>query len=84
MHRNTLTTPAGSPSQRYAAPAFKPAHVVCRSQKQLSREEEGGEAVCRRLALTVLVGAVADSSRVSPADAAYGEVSKAIERSLYR
>lgn len=46
--------------------------VVCRSQKR----EEGVTAdasISRRLALTVLIGAAAVGSKVSPADAAYGE-----------
>ena len=40
--------------------------VVCKAQKQ-------DDAVSRRLALTLLVGAAAVGSKVSPADAAYGE-----------
>lgn len=73
FHHNKLTTPARTPSQR-SAPSFKPAQVACRAQKQAAGEEESGAAeVSRRLALTVLIGAVAVGSKVSPADAAYGE-----------
>ncbi|KAI3437118.1 PsbP domain-containing protein [Psidium guajava] len=71
FHHNALTTPARTPSQRFG-PSFKPAQVVCRAQKQAAGEEEGA-AVSRRLALTVLIGAAAVGSKVSPADAAYGE-----------
>ncbi|XP_073143944.1 oxygen-evolving enhancer protein 2, chloroplastic-like [Henckelia pumila] len=43
-------------------------HIVCQAQKQ-----DDAAAVSRRLALTVLIGAAAIGSKVSPADAAYGE-----------
>lgn len=79
FHHNALTTPARTPSQRFA-PGFKPpAQVACRAQKQAAGEEErsgaaaAAAAVSRRLALTVLIGAAAVGSKVSPADAAYGE-----------
>ncbi|KAI6697116.1 hypothetical protein NL676_017235 [Syzygium grande] len=77
FHHNALTTPARTPSQRFA-PSFKPhAQVACRAQKRAAGEEEGSgsaaAAVSRRLALTVLIGAAAVGSKVSPADAAYGE-----------
>ncbi|XP_030519624.1 oxygen-evolving enhancer protein 2-2, chloroplastic [Rhodamnia argentea] len=74
FHHNALTTPARTPSQRFA-PSFKPAQLACRAQKQAAAAEEEGSAaaVSRRLALTVLVGAAAVGSKASPADAAYGE-----------
>ncbi|MQL05587.1 hypothetical protein EI015_26305, partial [Escherichia coli] len=36
-------------------------------------QDDGGTLLSRRLALTVLIGAAAVASKVSPADAAYGE-----------
>jgi hypothetical protein len=51
---------------------IKTAQLVCRAQKQ-EVHEDGANAVSRRLALTVLIGAAAIGSKVSPADAAYGE-----------
>uniref|UniRef100_A0A0F7CZ99 23 kDa subunit of oxygen evolving system of photosystem II n=1 Tax=Melianthus villosus TaxID=377280 RepID=A0A0F7CZ99_9ROSI len=71
LHHHTLTTPTRTPSQRHA-PILKPAQLVCRAQKQ-SVEEQDVSTVSRRLALTVLIGAAAVISKVSPADAAYGE-----------
>ncbi|GFP96388.1 oxygen-evolving enhancer protein 2-1 chloroplastic [Phtheirospermum japonicum] len=67
------TSPSSS-SQRYAPP-LKPSQLVCRSQKQAAAQEDdnGSAVVSRRLALTVLIGAAAIGSKVSPADAAYGE-----------
>ncbi|XWS32986.1 hypothetical protein CRYUN_Cryun22dG0038300 [Craigia yunnanensis] len=51
---------------------MKPSQLVCRAQKQ-AVQEDYGSLVSRRLALTVLIGAAAVGSKVSPADAAYGE-----------
>ncbi|OMO68107.1 Photosystem II PsbP, oxygen evolving complex [Corchorus olitorius] len=51
---------------------LKPSQLVCRAQKQAAQDEDG-TLVSRRLALTVLIGAAAVGSKVSPADAAYGE-----------
>ncbi|XP_073143854.1 oxygen-evolving enhancer protein 2, chloroplastic-like [Henckelia pumila] len=72
-----------SPAARASCPrsnAAKSGQVVCRAaQKQSAAQEDGGStaeaaaAVSRRLALTVLIGAAAVGSKVSPADAAYGE-----------
>ncbi|KAL4189694.1 hypothetical protein AMTRI_Chr08g208390 [Amborella trichopoda] len=63
--------PRASPSHRVAA---KVGHLVeCRAQKQQDTEEAQALTVSRRLALTVLVGTAAVSTKVSPADAAYGE-----------
>ena len=73
LHHHALTTAAtrSSSSQRQAVTA-KPNQLVCRAQKQAIQEDDGG-LVSRRLALTVLIGAAAVGSKVSPADAAYGE-----------
>lgn len=59
---------SSSPSPRHVSKT----QLVCRAQKQTPHEDEGN-AVSRRLALTVLIGAAAIGSKVSPADAAYGE-----------
>nr|GMC81715.1 oxygen-evolving enhancer protein 2, chloroplastic-like [Ipomoea batatas] len=77
LHHHGLSAPARpSSSQRYA-PVLKPNQLVCRAQKQSAsaHEDDGASsvAVSRRLALTVLIGAAAVGSKVSPADAAYGE-----------
>ncbi|KAG9141777.1 hypothetical protein Leryth_027182 [Lithospermum erythrorhizon] len=57
-------------------PSLKPKQLlVCRAQKQAIQEGDDttGASLSRRLALTVLIGAAAVASKVSPADAAYGE-----------
>lgn len=77
LHHHGLSAPARpSSSQRYV-PVLKPNQLVCRAQKQSAsaHEDDGASsvAVSRRLALTVLIGAAAVGSKVSPADAAYGE-----------
>uniref|UniRef100_A0A0F7H1E3 23 kDa subunit of oxygen evolving system of photosystem II n=1 Tax=Geranium maderense TaxID=28964 RepID=A0A0F7H1E3_9ROSI len=59
---------------RHVIPTVKPSQVVCKAQKQpqvVLSEDDG--SVSRRLALTALIGAAALASKVSPADAAYGE-----------
>ncbi|GKA54564.1 oxygen-evolving enhancer protein 2, chloroplastic [Tanacetum coccineum] len=70
---HALTTPTARSSSRMQVSVVKPSQVaVCRSQKR----EEGvttDASISRRLALTVLIGAAAVGSKVSPADAAYGE-----------
>lgn len=71
LHHHALTTPARSPSQRIMINT-KPNQIVCKAQKQTSQEDDVS-IVSRRLALTVLIGAAAVGSKVSPADAAYGE-----------
>ncbi|KAM1010614.1 hypothetical protein ACFX13_046791 [Malus domestica] len=79
LHHHALTTAASarssSSSQRQVVNINKHNQVViCRAQKQAAgQEEESGANVSRRLALTVLIGAAALGSKVSPADAAYGE-----------
>ncbi|XP_047322033.1 oxygen-evolving enhancer protein 2, chloroplastic-like [Impatiens glandulifera] len=75
-----LSTPAvaaRSPSSQRLV-TFKANQIlVCRAQKAEQgasvHDEDQGSSVSRRLALTVLIGSVAVGSRVSPADAAYGE-----------
>ncbi|XP_041009076.1 oxygen-evolving enhancer protein 2, chloroplastic [Juglans microcarpa x Juglans regia] len=74
LHHHALTTPtrsSSSSSQRHV-PSFKPTQLVCRAQKQEVHGDDTN-AVSRRLALTVLIGAASIGSKVSPADAAYGE-----------
>lgn len=78
LHHHAISTPTRTPSQRFG-PSLKPTQqLVCRAQKQSlsssAQEDEGNvAAVSRRMALTVLIGAAAIGSKVSPADAAYGE-----------
>lgn len=71
LHHALTTAATRSSSQRQVA-NIKTTQLVCRAQKQ-EIHEDGGNAVSRRLALTVLIGAAAIGSKVSPADAAYGE-----------
>ncbi|KAK1438039.1 hypothetical protein QVD17_03840 [Tagetes erecta] len=76
---HALSTPArssssssSSSSPRLQAPIKPNQIIICRSQK---REDASivDASVSRRLALTVLIGAAAVGTKVSPADAAYGE-----------
>ncbi|XP_020210177.1 oxygen-evolving enhancer protein 2, chloroplastic [Cajanus cajan] len=71
-HALTSTTPARSPSPRIMVNT-KPNHLVCKAHKQSTAQEDDLGPISRRLALTVLIGAAAVASKVSPADAAYGE-----------
>ncbi|OIW02832.1 hypothetical protein TanjilG_29608 [Lupinus angustifolius] len=75
LHQHALTTLArsssSSSSQRRVVNT-KPNHLVCMAQKN-EVVEDGNNTVSRRLALTVLIGAAAVASKVSSADAAYGE-----------
>ncbi|XP_022136521.1 oxygen-evolving enhancer protein 2, chloroplastic [Momordica charantia] len=76
LHHHALTTAAAarsSASPRQVAPPKPAQHLLCRAQKQQASTEDDGGVVSRRLALTVLIGAAALGSKVSPADAAYGE-----------
>ena len=77
LHHHALSTPSRSlTSQQRNVSINKPTQVICRAaQKQSINDDEGNAAgaVSRRLALTVLIGAAAIGSKVSPADAAYGE-----------
>ncbi|CAK9133182.1 unnamed protein product [Ilex paraguariensis] len=73
LHHHVLSTPTRSSTQRYVA-ATKPNQLICRAAlKQAVQQDDGNVAVSRRLALRVLIGAAAIGSKVSPADAAYGE-----------
>ncbi|XP_010522048.1 PREDICTED: oxygen-evolving enhancer protein 2-1, chloroplastic isoform X2 [Tarenaya hassleriana] len=75
LHQSALASSAAaarsssSSSQRLVAPP-RAVQIVCRAQQS---SEEDNSSVSRRLALTLLVGAAAVGSKVSPADAAYGE-----------
>ncbi|KAL2322442.1 hypothetical protein Fmac_026821 [Flemingia macrophylla] len=69
LHHHALTTPTRA-SPRGQVVTTKPNHIVCKAQKQ---EGDAISLVSRRLALTVLIGTAAVGSKVSPADAAYGE-----------
>ncbi|KAK4578041.1 hypothetical protein RGQ29_028249 [Quercus rubra] len=72
LHHHALTTPTRASSSQRQVPNMKPTQVVCKAQNQ-SVHEDDMSAVSRRLALQVLIGAAAIGSKVSPADAAYGE-----------
>ncbi|KAK4382047.1 UNVERIFIED_CONTAM: Oxygen-evolving enhancer protein 2-1, chloroplastic [Sesamum calycinum] len=74
-HHAAISTPAARTSSGRNAPSLKPSQLICRAQKQAEAQEPDSTAavVSRRLALTVLIGAAAVGSKVSPADAAYGE-----------
>ncbi|XP_073526190.1 uncharacterized protein [Phyllobates terribilis] len=68
LHHHAISG-CSSSGRRQSVVNIKPAGVVvCKAQKQPE-----SDAVSRRLALTVLIGAAAVGSKVSPADAAYGE-----------
>ncbi|KAK2983450.1 hypothetical protein RJ640_026733 [Escallonia rubra] len=73
LHHHALSTSTRSSSSQRQVPAtvVKPNQLVCRAQKQAVTEDDA--TVSRRLALTVLIGAAAVGTKVSPADAAYGE-----------
>ncbi|XP_058195424.1 oxygen-evolving enhancer protein 2, chloroplastic-like [Rhododendron vialii] len=70
-----ISTPTRSPSvPQRLLPSLKTSQLICRAQKQAVQEDSAAAAaVSRRLALGVLLGAAAVGSKVSPADAAYGE-----------
>lgn len=78
LHHHALTTASArsSSSQRQVVNVKQNQIVICRAQKQAVQEEDGAVNVSRRLALTALIGAAALGSKVSPADAAYGESGK--------
>ncbi|ONK64953.1 uncharacterized protein A4U43_C07F31810 [Asparagus officinalis] len=69
-HHAASTTATRTPSQ-CVGPSTRPTQITCKAQKQ--PEDEPNNALSRRLALGVLIGGAALSSRASPADAAYGE-----------
>ncbi|XP_077244594.1 oxygen-evolving enhancer protein 2, chloroplastic-like [Tasmannia lanceolata] len=72
LHHHAPSTPTRMRQPRHMS-NIKPSRVVCKAQNLTSHDEEGNAAVSRRLALTVLIGAAAIGTKVSPADAAYGE-----------
>lgn len=85
LHHHALTAAArssSSSSQRQLVGNVRPAQLVCRAQKQAVNDEDGS-VMSRRLALTILIGAAALGSKVSPADAAYGESGMYHLRTLY-
>ncbi|WMV38714.1 hypothetical protein MTR67_032099 [Solanum verrucosum] len=61
-----------SPARTSSVSSPKPNQLICRAQKQ-DDANNTSNAVSRRLALTLLIGTAAIGSKVSPADAAYGE-----------
>ena len=76
QHHVAISSPSSgrNPTQRYQAVSVKPNQLVCKAQKQDDESAVNlNSSVSRRLALTVLIGAAAVGSKVSPADAAYGE-----------
>ncbi|XP_030482568.2 oxygen-evolving enhancer protein 2, chloroplastic [Cannabis sativa] len=78
LHHHALTTAAASArssssSSQRQCNIRAPAQLVCRAQKQGTSNDDDSSVVSRRLALTVLIGTAALGSKVSPADAAYGE-----------
>ncbi|KAF2302247.1 hypothetical protein GH714_033865 [Hevea brasiliensis] len=77
LHHHALNTPNGLSSlsqQRQLSSTTKPTNqFVCRATHKQPPQDEDVAVVSRRLALTVLIGAAAIGSKVSAADAAYGE-----------
>uniref|UniRef100_A0A0F7GZQ0 23 kDa subunit of oxygen evolving system of photosystem II n=1 Tax=Apostasia odorata TaxID=280455 RepID=A0A0F7GZQ0_9ASPA len=72
-HHAPAAAAGGGGSQRLM-PSSRMTQLAVKAQMQaLSGEERTDAVLSRRLALTVLIGAAAVGSRVSPADAAYGE-----------
>ncbi|KAI3713984.1 hypothetical protein L1987_72573 [Smallanthus sonchifolius] len=73
---HSLSTPSSSlsssSSPRLQAPIKPNQLIICRSQKR-DDATTADASISRRLALTVLIGAAAVATKVSPADAAYGE-----------
>nr|XP_043638781.1 oxygen-evolving enhancer protein 2, chloroplastic [Erigeron canadensis] len=66
-------TPARS-SANSPKPIIKPNQLIVRCTQQKREDVASTDAsISRRLALTVLIGAAAVGTKVSPADAAYGE-----------
>ncbi|MED6179769.1 Oxygen-evolving enhancer protein 2-1, chloroplastic [Stylosanthes scabra] len=72
LHHHALTASTTVSSQRQLV-CTKPNYVVCKAQNQKQDHDDASASVSRRLALTVLIGSAAIASKVSPADAAYGE-----------
>lgn len=75
-HHAAISTPTRSSVPQRLLPSLKTSQLICRAQKQAVQEDgaaAAAAALSRRLALGVLLGAAAVGSKVSPADAAYGE-----------
>ncbi|WCJ25072.1 Oxygen-evolving enhancer protein 2 chloroplastic [Euphorbia peplus] len=70
LHPNALTTPSRLSSSSSHRTTAKSGQFICRAS---AKQEEDTAVLSRRLALTVLIGTAAVGSKVSPADAAYGE-----------
>lgn len=81
----TRTTKLSSQRQVVAVNTKPNQLIVCKTQnqKQLIHEDDCSNIISRRLALTVLIGSAAVGSKVSPADAAYGESGILLSWSLY-
>ncbi|XP_076945629.1 oxygen-evolving enhancer protein 2, chloroplastic-like [Bidens hawaiensis] len=73
FHPLSSSSLSSSSSPRMQAPVKPSQLIICRSQKREEAAAVADESISRRLALTVLIGAAAVGSKVSPADAAYGE-----------
>ncbi|KAL5731628.1 hypothetical protein ACHQM5_004337 [Ranunculus cassubicifolius] len=73
LHHHAISTPSRTSTSSRQVSVIKPNQLVVRAQKQSNEEGEVAPAVSRRLALSVLIGAAAIGTKVSPADAAYGE-----------
>ncbi|THU61210.1 hypothetical protein C4D60_Mb07t20910 [Musa balbisiana] len=75
LHHPAPSAAASRTSRPRLVPSVKANQFACRAQQKqaVSADDENGSVVSRRLALTVLIGAAAIGSKVSPADAAYGE-----------
>ncbi|KAI9080134.1 hypothetical protein K1719_037950 [Acacia pycnantha] len=75
-YHDALASPSTAKSSSAQCPqvAAKLTQFVCRAhQKQAAVQEDDAGLLSCRLALTVLIGAAAISTKVSPADVAYGE-----------
>lgn len=74
LHQISTLSSAGARTctQRIYATSLRSTQIVCQAQKQ-DDAAAAVAAVSRRMALTVLIGVAAIGSKVSPADAAYGE-----------
>ncbi|XP_052207804.1 oxygen-evolving enhancer protein 2, chloroplastic [Diospyros lotus] len=83
VHALSTSSSSRSLSNRYALNKPTQLLLVCRSAHKQDEQQDKAKAaspaaaaadsISRRLALTLLVGAAAVGSKVSPADAAYGE-----------
>ncbi|CAM8882677.1 unnamed protein product [Rhodiola kirilowii] len=71
-HHAALSTPTRSLQFQTQVSSLPKKPFFCSAQKQQDDQEVAG-TLSRRLVLTVLVGGAAIATKVSPADAAYGE-----------